>query len=300
MTKKKKISKDIIPSNMVELVYTIRGQRVMLDRDLAEMFNTETRIINQQVKRNAGRFGEGYSFKLNYEEFKDLREILKSQNVISNWGGVRYPPTAFTEKGIYMVSTVLRSETADLVAMYIVDIFTETNKILNENIELKQSIVAIEKEAAEKNKIIKTLSLIAQEINKQKMEPGLIIAAISATMQAIDLWKKSRDKNSTKEAFSKVESLKDSPEIQEEANQLRLLIRPDILDSFENRIQICMNRYKKVIDSVEFLPQELDEATEALLKCICRELNRILKINGEIPNGVLKDYWEQYNCESKR
>ncbi|MDA3955773.1 ORF6N domain-containing protein [Oceanispirochaeta sp.] len=73
----------IYTKDMVHIVYTIRNQRVMLDRDLAVVFDTETRKINQQVKRNQGRFGEGYSFKLNSEEFQNLRELLRSQNVIS-------------------------------------------------------------------------------------------------------------------------------------------------------------------------------------------------------------------------
>lgn len=168
MSKSEKVADfAVIKSNIVDLVYTIRGQRVMLDRDLAVIYNTETRKINQQVKRNAARFGEGYSFKLNEEEFKNLREILKSQNVISNWGGVRYPPTAFTEKGIYMLATVLRSDVADLVAKLIIEIFIEAKKLLEENKQLKKHILLLEKEAAEKNEVIKTLKLIAKELNKK-------------------------------------------------------------------------------------------------------------------------------------
>lgn len=157
----------VIQSKTASLVYTIRNQRVMLDRDLAILFETETRMINQQVKRNQTRFGEGYSIKLNKEEFSHLREILRSQNVISSWGGVRYPPTAFTEKGIYMLATVLRSEVAHQIAKHIVETFTETKRILNENLALKKRILSLEKEAAEKNKIIKTLQLIATELNKK-------------------------------------------------------------------------------------------------------------------------------------
>lgn len=168
MTKSEKASDSkVTKSNMKDLVYTIRGHRVMLDRDLAVLYNTETRKINQQVKRNASRFGEGFSFKLNEEEFKNFREILKSQNVISNWGGVRYPPTAFTEKGIYMLATVLRSDVADLVAKLIVEIFTETKKILDENRKLKKRFLLLEKEAAEKNEVIETLKIITKQLNKK-------------------------------------------------------------------------------------------------------------------------------------
>lgn len=270
----------------------------MLDRDLAALFGVETRQINQQVKRNAGRFGEGYSFKLNKLEFGHLRQILKSQNVISSWGGTRYPPTAFTEKGIYMLSTVLRSGGADLVVRHIIDIFTETNRVLTENRELKQAIQALEKEAAQKQTIIKTLSLIAQEIHKKNMDPAVIIAAISATMEAIELWRKFRNKEGAKHAISRVELLRESEQVQEEARNLQTLVRPDILESLETRVQTCMDRYKKVIDSEEYLPEEIDEATDALLRCVCRELKRIMKVNGSLPVGVLQDYWRQYQCEA--
>ena len=182
MTKDRKRHTEIIPSEMIDLVYSIRGERLMLDRELAALFDVETRQINQQVKRNPGRFGEGYSFKLTRQEFQHLRTILRSQKVISNWGGTRYPPTAFTEKGIYMLSTVLRSDQANLVVKHIIEIFTETNRVLSENSELKETIRTLEQEAAKNQTIIKTLSLIAREIHKNNMDPSVIIAAISATM----------------------------------------------------------------------------------------------------------------------
>lgn len=283
---------------MVDLVYTIRGERVMLDRDLAALFDVETRQINQQVKRNPGRFGEGYSFKLNTEEFRNLRSILKSQKVISNWGGTRYSPTAFTEKGIYMLSTVLRSGQADLVVKHIIEIFTETNRVLAENSELKQTILSLEQQAARSQTIIKTLSLIAQEIHRKNMDPTVIIAAITATMDAIELWRKFRNKEGAQKAISQVESLRETEHIQEEARKLKVLIRPDILDTMENRVQTCMDRYKKILESDEdYLPEEIDKATDALLSCVCRELKRIQKVNGSLPDGILQDYWKQYRCE---
>ncbi|MBU2512739.1 ORF6N domain-containing protein [bacterium] len=94
---------------------------------------------------------------------------MKSQNVISrNWGGLRYPPTAFTEKGIYMLATVLRSNVAHQVAKHIVDTFTETKKILLENEQLKRRIEQLEKQAAQKNEVIRSLQLISIELHKTK------------------------------------------------------------------------------------------------------------------------------------
>lgn len=87
-------------------IFELRGQKVMLDRDLAQMYGVETRILNQAVKRNISRFPEDFMFQLNDEEWRNL----KSQIVISSWCGVRKNPLAFTEQGVAMLSSVLKSE----------------------------------------------------------------------------------------------------------------------------------------------------------------------------------------------
>ena len=95
--------------NKVEsLIRVIRGQQVMLDRDLAELYGVETRRLNEQVKRNIERFPEDFMFQLTQNEFDNL----KSQFATSSWGGVRKLPYAFTEQGVAMLSGVLKSPTA--------------------------------------------------------------------------------------------------------------------------------------------------------------------------------------------
>lgn len=81
-------------------IYEIRGQRVMLDRDLAEMYGVETKVLNQAVKRNLKRFPDDFVFRVNHQEFTNL----KSQIVTSSWGGVRKLPYAFTEQGVAMLA----------------------------------------------------------------------------------------------------------------------------------------------------------------------------------------------------
>ena len=110
-------------------IYTIRGKQVMLDRDLAELYGVETRVINQQVKRNIERFDDDFMFQLTIDEF----EILKSQIVISSWGGVRKLPYAFTEQGVYMLATVLKSKTAIEVTKQIMRTFTKMREFLTNN-----------------------------------------------------------------------------------------------------------------------------------------------------------------------
>ncbi len=87
-------------------IYGIRGQKVMLDFDLAGLYQVETHVLNQDVKRNSKRFPRDLMFQLNTEEW----EILKSQIVISSWGGTRKLPFAFTEQGLAMLSGVLNSD----------------------------------------------------------------------------------------------------------------------------------------------------------------------------------------------
>lgn len=90
-------------------IHEIRGQKVMLDFDLAEMYGVETKRLNQAVRRNSERFPQDFMFQLTDEEVKWLMTNLRSQFVTSSWGGTRYAPLAFTEQGVAMLSGLLRS-----------------------------------------------------------------------------------------------------------------------------------------------------------------------------------------------
>ena len=107
-------------------IHTIRGKQVMLDKDLAELYGVEVRTLNQSVKRNENRFPPDFMFQLNREEW----EILKSQFVTSSWGGVRKLPYAFTEQGVAMLSSVLRSDTAIEVNIRIMRTFVAVRQYL--------------------------------------------------------------------------------------------------------------------------------------------------------------------------
>ena len=124
-------------------IYTIRGQQVMLDFDLAEIYGYEVKHLNQQVKRNIARFPEDFMFQLTKEEVdlvksqiatsSKVEEILKSQIVTSSWGGIRKLPYAFTEQGIYMLATVLRGELAEQQSIFIMRAFRELKHYVLEN-----------------------------------------------------------------------------------------------------------------------------------------------------------------------
>jgi len=108
-------------------IHEIRGYRVMLDFDLAEIYQVETRALNQAVKRNPKRFPRDFMFQLTNQEF----EILMSQFVISSWGGTRKLPFAFTELGATMLSSVLRSDVAVEASILVVRAFVAARNLLN-------------------------------------------------------------------------------------------------------------------------------------------------------------------------
>jgi hypothetical protein len=155
------MSKDLLLSTqeIENRIFTFRGLQVMVDRDLAELYRVETRALNQAVKRNLDRFPNSFRFQLNDEEF----ENWKSQNVISNNDkmGLRRPPFVFTEQGIAMLSAILRSQTAIIVSVEIMNAFVTLRKSLILQSGILQRIDGIEKKILESDqkfdKIFKAL-----------------------------------------------------------------------------------------------------------------------------------------------
>ncbi len=103
-----KLTPSCITKLKVKLLLTLDNQYVIFDTDLAELYGVETKVLNQAVTRNKDRFPEDFMFRLTKEEYA----VLRSQFMTSRWGGTRYPPRAFTEHGILMLSNVLKSERA--------------------------------------------------------------------------------------------------------------------------------------------------------------------------------------------
>ena len=146
MAAKNKTSNEtsLITLDLVERkIYVVRGQKVMLDSDLATLYGVETRVLNQAVKRNNHRFPEDFMFQLTKEEF----ENLKSQSVTSNsgnYGGRRKLPYIFTEQGVAMLSSVLNSERSVRVNIGIMRAFVNVRKILSTNAEVSKKLAEIE------------------------------------------------------------------------------------------------------------------------------------------------------------
>lgn len=143
------------------MIIVIRDKKVLLDVDLAELYGVETKVLNRAVKRNIDRFPSDFMFQLSDEEFHNLRfhsgtssQDLKSQSVTSRWGGRRYPPYAFTEQGVAMLSSVLRSEQAVQVNIEIMRAFVKMRKLLVSHEKLARKINELEKRYDAKFKII--------------------------------------------------------------------------------------------------------------------------------------------------
>jgi|SRR3989304_2776138 len=146
-------STEVIPQQIIESkILIIRGKKVMLDRDLAVLYDVETRTLNQAVRRNIKRFPEDFMFQLTKEEMNNW----KSQIVISNKDkmGIRKKPYAFTENGVAMLSSVLNSERAITVNIQIMRTFTKLRELLTTHKELKQKLNKMEKKYDHQFKIV--------------------------------------------------------------------------------------------------------------------------------------------------
>jgi len=132
----------IVPDELImNNIYLIRGQKVMLDHDLAKLYQVEKKRLNEQVSRNKERFPGDFMFQLNKEEFQNL----KSQFATSSWGGLRKLPYAFTEQGVAMLSGILNSSTAIRVNIQIIRVFTKMRELLMTNKDILLQLEKVEK-----------------------------------------------------------------------------------------------------------------------------------------------------------
>ena len=143
--------KSIVPSARIErAILMIRGEKVMLDQDLAELYEVETKVLVQAMKRNIDRFPEDFMFQLTTDEFTDLR----SQIVTSSWGGRRTAPYAFTEQGVAMLSSVLRSSRAVKVNVEIIRAFVRLRRMLESHADLARKLETLERKYDRQFKVV--------------------------------------------------------------------------------------------------------------------------------------------------
>ena len=159
----------LIPEEVItSKIFYIRNQKVMLDSDLAELYQVETKRLNEQVKRNLDRFPEDFMFQLTADEF----QILKSQFATSSWGGRRTLPFAFTEHGVLMLSSVLNSDRAIKVNIQIMRTYTKFREMLNDTLSLKLEIEDIKKKISNHSKNIELVFNYLDELMEKKENPS--------------------------------------------------------------------------------------------------------------------------------
>jgi phage regulator Rha-like protein len=169
MTFMNETDKNMVPEEVImSKIYIIRDQKVMLDRDLAELYGVETKQLKRAVRRNIGRFPSDFMFELTKEEFTNWRYQFGTSN--REKMGLRIPPFAFTEHGIFMLASVLNSEKAIQMNIQIVRIFSKLRQILYNNEKIVEKLKQVEKSILDhEEKILVIFEYIKQlEIVKQK------------------------------------------------------------------------------------------------------------------------------------
>lgn len=167
----KKEIKLSIPDELISnKIYVIRKQKVMIDRDLAALYELETKRLKEAVKRNIDRFPEDFMYELTKSEFENWRSRIATSN--SDRMGLRYLPMVFTEQGVAMLSSVLNSKRAISVKIQIIRLFTKLRVILADNTELRLEIEQIKKKQSNHSQNIEVVFNYLDELIKKKENPG--------------------------------------------------------------------------------------------------------------------------------
>ncbi len=161
---------DLIPIEVIEKrIFLIRGHKVMLDRDLAELYGVLTKAFNQAVKRHRSRFPSDFMFRLNRAELKDWRSQIVTSNPAARMS-LRRPPSVFTEHGILMLSSVLNSERAIQVNIQIMRAFVSLRRLLASNRDLARRLIELERKYDSQFKAVfdAILELLAPRVNRKQ------------------------------------------------------------------------------------------------------------------------------------
>lgn len=163
MTKIQSVSRDII----LNKIFIVNGYRILLDSDLAEMYQVETKVLNQAVKRNIERFPDDFMFQLGKEEWESLRSQIET----SKPGGRRYMPYAFTENGIAMLSSVLTSKVAIKVNIEIIRVFTRMRELLLSHKDLLLKVEKLEQKLSGQDDRMRVIFDYLKELIQEKEIP---------------------------------------------------------------------------------------------------------------------------------
>ena len=179
-------------------------------------------------------------------------------------------------------------------------------------IERNRATITAGEYEAELNTIVESLLFIIDKLDESEegftggqgaSEIPLIIDIhgflrdFNAIKAAVDEWGNSRNERRLKSILARGKNAAINNQLESEVDQIMELVPVTIIESIERRVRRCWDRYEEILNSDRFLPGEIDEATEAVIKCICRELKRLLRLNGEIPSGIMRRWWNEYSCD---
>jgi hypothetical protein len=161
----------VAEQKILNRIYVIRGQKVMLDRDLAEMYGVETRRLNEQVKRNSKRFPNDFMLTLTQKELDNLMSQFATSS-LPGWGGIRKLPNAFTEQGVAMLSSILNSDTAIEVNIRIIRVFTRLREYALTHKDILLQLSQLEKEVKNNTRDIDNIFAVLKELIEKQSKPG--------------------------------------------------------------------------------------------------------------------------------
>ncbi len=183
----------LVPVTMEEVenkIFIVREKQVILDSDVAKLYGVETRAINQAVKNNPAKFPEGYLFKLDNQEFANLKSKILTSS-FEEWGGTRKQPTVFTERGIYMLATILKGERAVQTTITIIDTFSQLREVAR-----TMKAIALENDEQEKKTLMKRGGELIGEVIGSQLDTTATETEIELNFAVIKIKHKiTRNKN---------------------------------------------------------------------------------------------------------
>jgi ORF6N domain len=171
---KKELQVLAVEHKILNRIYIIRGQKVMLDEDLSVMYRVETKRLNEQVKRNKNRFPKDFMFTLTQKEYTNLKSQIATSSVTGKnvgWGGRRKYPYAFTEQGVAMLSSVLNSDVAIDVNIRIIRVFTKMREYALTHKDILLQLAKLEKQAKANSSDIENIFLVLKELIEKQAKP---------------------------------------------------------------------------------------------------------------------------------
>lgn len=159
----------VTEQKILNRIYVVRGEKIMLDRDLAELYGIETKVLKQAVKRNMARFPKDFMFEMTANEFKKWRE--SAALTAADKQGLRYAPFCFTEQGVTMLSCILNSKTAIEVNLRVVRVFVKMREYALTHKEILLQLTKMEKEVKGNSKDIENIFMVLKELLEKEANP---------------------------------------------------------------------------------------------------------------------------------